>query len=86
MSVAQTTLIFPVETVHLMSPREGARPVDWQSFIAFWLLAGITLLALGVAMFVTVRHAHRVGGVVAFLGLVCLAAGLLLRRASRTGG
>jgi len=68
-----------------MDLRDGERS-SWRSFVAFWLLAGITLLALGSAMFATVRHAHRVGGVIAFLGLLCLAFSLVLYRASRRGG
>jgi uncharacterized membrane protein len=65
---------------------ERERPGNWQSFVAFWLLAGITLLALGIAMFATVRHGHRVGGVIAFLGLLCLTFALVLRRAGKRGG
>ena len=68
-----------------MDLRDGERPANWRSFVAFWLLAGITLLALGIAMFATVRHAHRVGGVIAFLGLLCLAFSVILYRASLRG-
>lgn len=68
-----------------MGPGDGARSVSWRSFVAFWLLAGITLLALGIAMYATVRHAHRVGGVIAFLGLLCVAFSLILHKASRRG-
>jgi uncharacterized membrane protein len=55
----------------------------WQIFIAFWLLAGLTLLGIGIATFVAVHNGHRVGGVLALVGIVCLAIGLAVRRAGR---
>lgn len=63
------------------------RPIDerWQSFIAFWLVAGLALLALGIAVFVAVHDGHRVGGVLLLVGIICLAIGLSVRRAGRRG-
>jgi hypothetical protein len=55
----------------------------WQSFIAFWLVAGLALLGLGVAVFAAVHRGHRVGGVLVLVGIVCLAIGLSVRRAGR---
>jgi uncharacterized membrane protein len=66
-----------------MSRGGGAQPDRWLTFIAFWLLAGLTLLTVGIAMFAVVRHAHRVGAFIAFLGIICLAIGLLVRRGGR---
>jgi uncharacterized membrane protein YgdD (TMEM256/DUF423 family) len=57
----------------------------WQSFIAFWLVAGLALLGLGIGVFVAVHNGHRVGGVLVLLGIVCFAVGLIIRRASRRG-
>ena len=66
-----------------MNPRRGAQSDRWQSFVAFWLLGGLVLLAIGIEMFAAVRHGHRVGGLIALLGIVCLVIGLLVRRAAR---
>jgi hypothetical protein len=55
----------------------------WRSFIAFWLVAGLALVGLGVAVFAAVHNGHRVGGVLVLLGVVCLAIGLGVRRAGR---
>jgi membrane-bound ClpP family serine protease len=46
-------------------------------------VAGLALLVLGIAVFAAVHNGHRVGGVLALLGIVSLAIGLTLRRASR---
>ena len=52
----------------------------WQSFIGFWLVAGVALLAIGIAVSVSVHNGRRVGGVIVLLGIVCLAIGFGLRR------
>jgi hypothetical protein len=62
---------------------EGLRSDRWQGFIAFWLLGGLTLLVIGIAMFAAVRHGHRVGAVIVLIGIVCFAIGLLVWRAGR---
>jgi hypothetical protein len=61
----------------------GQQSQSWQSFIAFWLLAGLALVALGIFMFVAVHHGHRVGALIALIGLACIAIGLFIRRAQR---
>jgi heme A synthase len=66
-----------------MTRGEGPRAEQRQSFIAFWLFAGASLLVIGIAMFAAVRHGHRVGALIAFLGVVCLGIGFLVRRAGR---
>jgi hypothetical protein len=58
----------------------------WQSFMAFWLVAGLALVGLGIAVFAAVHNGHRVGGVLVLLGIVCLAIGFGLRRVSRSRG
>ena len=55
----------------------------WQSFIAFWLVAGLALLGLGIVVFAAVRHGHRLAGVIVLAGIVSLAIGLSLRRVGR---
>jgi hypothetical protein len=55
----------------------------WQLFLAFWLLAGVALLIIGIATFAAAHHGHRVGAVVALLGIACLAIGLVVHRAGR---
>jgi hypothetical protein len=55
----------------------------WQSYIAFWLLAGLALVGLGIAVFVAIHNGHRVGGVLVLVGIVCVAVGISLRRTSR---
>lgn len=55
----------------------------WQGFVAFWLVGGIALLAIGIVTFAAVRHGYRLGGVIALAGIVCLAIGFLLWRAGR---
>jgi hypothetical protein len=55
----------------------------WQGFVAFWLIGGLALLVLGIAVFAAVHHAHRVGTVIALAGVVSLAIGLVVRRAGR---
>ena len=55
----------------------------WRSFVAFWLIAGLTLLVTGIAMFVAVHHGHRVGGVIVLVGIVCFVIGFLVWRAGR---
>jgi len=66
-----------------MSGGGGPQADRWQTFIAFWLLAGLTLLTVGIATFAAVRHAHRIGGVIVLLGIICLAIGLIVRRAGQ---
>jgi hypothetical protein len=78
-----------------MSPRRWSQPEGfrragelderWQLFIGFWLLAGLALLTIGIAMFAAVAHSHRVAGLVMLLGVVCLAIGGGLLRAARRG-
>lgn len=55
----------------------------WQGFVAFWLLGGLALLIIGIAMFAAVRHGHRVGGFIGLVGIVCFAIGLLVNGAGR---
>jgi uncharacterized membrane protein len=55
----------------------------WQTFIAFWFLAGFALLAIGIAVFAAVHRGHRVGGVLAVLGIGCLAIGVAVWRVQR---
>jgi len=62
---------------------EGMESDRWQGFVAFWLLGGLALLVIGIATFAAVRHAHRLGGVIVLVGIVCLAIGLLVLRAGR---
>lgn len=69
-----------------MTRRPGATPDQWQVFLAFWIVAGLTLLTIGVVMFAVARHAHRIGAAIALLGIACLAVANVLRlgrRASR---
>jgi hypothetical protein len=66
-----------------MSRREGMQRDRWQSFVAFWLLGGVALLVIGIATFAAVHNGHRVGAVIALLGIVCLAIGLVVWRAGR---
>jgi ABC-type multidrug transport system permease subunit len=58
---------------------------SWQGFIAFWLFAGLVLLTLGIFMFAAVHHGHRVGALIALVGLACIGIGLFVRRAQRRG-
>jgi uncharacterized membrane protein len=71
--------------------RQPARPATrqaesldehWQVFIGFWLLAGVTLLIIGIAMFATVQHSHRVAAILIFLGIISIVIGLVVRRAA----
>jgi hypothetical protein len=55
----------------------------WQLFVAFWLLGGLALLVIGIAVFAAVHHGHRVGAVIALVGVVSVAIGLVVRRAGR---
>jgi hypothetical protein len=55
----------------------------WQGFVAFWLLAGLALLVIGIGMFAAVHHGHRVGAVIALVGAVSLGIGLVVWRAGR---
>lgn len=66
-----------------MNPDGGMHSDRWQAFVAFWFLGGVTLLAVGILMFVAVRHGHRVGAVIALVGIPCFAIGVLVRRAGR---
>lgn len=61
----------------------GEEAERWRVFIAFWLAAGLALLGIGLAVFATVHNGHRVGGVVALAGIVCLAIGCGIRRAGQ---
>jgi len=42
----------------------------------FWLLAGLTFLVLGIAVFSADRHGHRIGGFLVLLAIACLAISL----------
>jgi hypothetical protein len=53
----------------------------WQVFIAFWLLAGLALLTIGIAVFAALSHAHGLGASLLLSGVVCLAIGIVVRRA-----
>ena len=55
----------------------------WQTFTAFWLLAGLALLAIGITVFAAVHHGHRLGGVLVLLGVGCLALGVVVWRVQR---
>jgi hypothetical membrane protein len=67
-----------------MESRQGGDTDErWKVFIAFWLLGGVALVTIGIAMFADVAHAHRVGGVLVLLGIICLAVGLAVRRAGQ---
>ncbi len=77
-----------------MTPlRQSARPArsrqtsspdeHWQVFIGFWLLAGLTLFIIGIAMFAAVAHSHRLGAILMLLGIVCIVIGLTVLRAAR---
>jgi hypothetical protein len=67
-----------------MEPRQGGGTDQrWQVFIAFWFLGAVALVAIGIAMFATVAHAHRVGGIIVLLGIICLTIGLVVRRAGQ---
>jgi hypothetical protein len=55
----------------------------WQVFVAFWLLGGLALLVIGIAVFAAVRHGHRIGAVIALVGVVSLAIGFVVWRAGR---
>jgi hypothetical protein len=69
--------------VDSVNRHEGLESDRLQGFVAFWLVGGIALLVIGIATFAAVRHAHRLGGVIALAGIVCLAMGLLVWRAGR---
>lgn len=58
----------------------------WQSFIGFWLVAGLALLGIGIGVFVGVHNGHRLGGVLVLVGIACLAVGLGVRRAGPNDG
>ena len=66
-----------------MNRHDGVQSDRWQSFVAFWLFSGLVLLAIGIAVFFTVSHGHRVGGLIGLAGIVCLAIGFLVLRAGR---
>lgn len=74
------TLMFDVDSHTAMTRQEAER---WQTFIAFWLVGGLALLAIGIAVFAAVHHGHRLGGVLALLGVGCLAIGLAVWRIQR---
>jgi uncharacterized membrane protein HdeD (DUF308 family) len=62
--------------------RQGsASDEQWKVFTAFWLLAGVALLIIGIATFAAVAHSHRVAAVLMLLGILSLAVGLIVRRA-----
>ena len=63
-------------------PGDGAEE-RWRVFVAFWLLGGVTLVVIGIAMFAAVAHAHRVGGVLFLLGAISIGISLGVRRASQ---
>ncbi|HLX32116.1 MAG TPA: hypothetical protein VKR79_05030 [Gaiellaceae bacterium] len=54
--------------------------------MAFWFLAGLSLLTIGVGMWADVAHSHRVAALILLLGILCLAVGLIVRRAERREG
>jgi predicted lipid-binding transport protein (Tim44 family) len=76
-----------------MSRRRAAQPVQsrranpdyehWQAFVGFWLVAGLALLLIGIAMFAAVAHSHRVAALLILGGIVCLAIGFIVRRAAQ---
>jgi uncharacterized membrane protein len=64
--------------------RQGsASDEQWKVFTAFWLLAGVALLIIGIAMFAAVAHSHRVAAVLMLAGILSLAVGLTVRHAGR---
>jgi len=68
------------------SGREGGLDERWHVFVAFWFLAGLSLLTIGVGMWADVAHSHRVAALILLLGILCLAVGLIVRRAERREG
>jgi hypothetical protein len=66
-------------------PRQTGRPDDeqWQVFIGFWLIGGLALLVIGVAMFAAVAHSRRLAALLLLAGIACIAVGLTVRRAAQ---
>ena len=64
----------------------GPDDAHWQTFVGFWLLAGIALLVIGIAMFAGVAHSHRVAALVILAGIISLAIGFIFRRAAPRAG
>ena len=63
--------------------RDGDADERVAVFLSFWIIAGLVLLALGIATFVALHHGHRVGLALAALSAPCLVVAYLIRRAQR---
>jgi uncharacterized membrane protein len=75
--------MFDADSCAAMNRQEAER---WRTFIAFWLVGGLALLAIGIAVFAGVHHGRRLGGVLALLGVGCLAIGVTVWRIQRADG
>ena len=68
---------------HTGSRKTAGLDDRWRTFLVFWFAAAVALFVLGVAMFLSVAHSHRIAFVLLVLALLCLTVGLLVLRAGR---
>jgi heme/copper-type cytochrome/quinol oxidase subunit 4 len=78
-----TRSLHDVRSVPHLPRQDVSLDERWQTFIAFWLLAGLTLLTVGIAVLAAVSHGHRIAAVLLLAGVICLAVGFTVWRAGR---